>query len=57
MHGELLKYVLSNHQETDKRLIFHTTMNNEAVILVAKGRSLLLLLIYDLGQLECVLPP
>ena len=41
-----------NHEEIDEILIFHTTIRNEAAAVVSKDVGLLLLLVYDLGQLE-----
>ena len=53
MHGELLKKMIedvatSNHEDTDKILIFHVTMSNEAAALVKKDTGLMLPLTYDL---------
>lgn len=41
-----------NHEEIDEILISHTTISNEAAAVVSKDVGLLLLLVYDLGQLE-----
>ena len=61
MHGELLKKMMenvatSNHEDTDKILIFRGTMSNEAAALAKKDAGLMLPLTYDLVRLECVLP-
>lgn len=58
MHGELLKKMIedvatSNHEDTDKILIFHVTMSNEAAALAKKDMGLML---PHLVRLECVLP-
>ena len=36
-----------NHEEIDEILIFHTTISNEAAVVVSKDVRLLLLLVYD----------
>ena len=33
-----------NHEETDKRMNFHTTMCNEAVVIAAKDTNVFILL-------------
>ena len=48
---------ISNHEESDTRLVFHAEMTNEAAVIVAKDSKAFLLLIYALCQLELFLPP
>ena len=48
---------MSVHEETNKRLIIHARISNEAVGIFGKNVDVFLLLIYALIQLECFLPP
>ena len=48
---------ISNHEESDTRLVFHAEMTNEAAVIVAKDSKAFLLLIHALCQLELFLPP
>ena len=48
---------MSNHKETETRLIFHVGMSNKAAVVIAIYTDVFLLVIYALGQSECLLPP